>query len=220
MSVDKLIRVRFAQGQKNGFHETVIDRVNEYFETQHISPYANIHMWIKTIAVFCMYFGPYILMMLGFTADRPWLFFGGWVIMSVGMIGIGTSVMHDANHGSYSANPRVNNFIGAILEVIGGYTVTWKIQHNQLHHTYTNIAGLDEDIDSIKLLRFSPRQPHYWYHKYQYIYAFGFYMLMTLMWMTAKDYKQVVRYRQHDLLVKYKVSLNQALFRITMYNHV
>jgi linoleoyl-CoA desaturase len=137
--------------------------------------------------------------------------------MGCGMIGIGTSVMHDANHGTYSRNKRINNFIGWILEVIGGYTVTWKIQHNVLHHTYTNIAGLDEDIDSIILLRFSPRQKWYWFHRYQYIYAWFFYMIMTLYWMTAKDYLQVVRYKQHDLLVKQKVSLKQALFRITLY---
>ena len=23
----------------------------------------------------------------------------------------------------------------------------WKIQHNVLHHTFTNVDGLDEDID-------------------------------------------------------------------------
>jgi linoleoyl-CoA desaturase len=40
---------------------------------------------------------------------------------------------------------------------------------------------------------------------------------MTLFWMTAKDYLQVVRYRQHDLLIKHKVSLKQAIFRITLY---
>ena len=42
-------------------------------------------------------------------------------------------------------------------------------------------------------------------------------MMMTLFWMTAKDYLQVIRYKQHDLLIKYKVSLKQAIFRITLY---
>ncbi|MBI2270907.1 MAG: acyl-CoA desaturase [Bacteroidetes bacterium] len=174
-------------------------------------------MWVKTIVILLLYFVPYTLMTIGLAAGQPWLFFGLWFLMAWGMIGIGTSVMHDANHGTYSANKKVNSFIGYILELIGGYTVTWKIQHNQLHHTYTNIAGLDDDLDSIKLLRFSPRQPRYWFHRYQHIYVWFFYMIMTLFWMTAKDYRQVVRYKQHDLLTKHKVSLKQALFRITMY---
>jgi linoleoyl-CoA desaturase len=217
MKVRELSKVRFAAKPERGFLATVTTRVNEYFTKHRISPYANTQMWIKTAVMLLLYFLPYVLMVTGLAAGRPLIFYGLWFLMGCGMIGIGTSVMHDANHGTYSRNKRINNFIGWILEVIGGYTVTWKIQHNVLHHTYTNIAGLDEDIDSIILLRFSPRQKWYWFHRYQYIYAWFFYMIMTLYWMTAKDYLQVVRYKQHDLLVKQKVSLKQALFRITLY---
>jgi linoleoyl-CoA desaturase len=42
-------------------------------------------------------------------------------------------------------------------------------------------------------------------------------MVMTLFWMTAKDYLQVVRYKQHDLLVTQHVSIRQALVRLTLY---
>jgi linoleoyl-CoA desaturase len=209
--------VRFAPRGKDSFYEAVIADVKAYFEQNKISPYANAAMWIKTVVMLLLYLVPYTLMVTGVSSGHPWLFFTFWLLMGAGMIGIGTSIMHDANHGTYSARKSVNNFIGHILEVIGGYTVTWKIQHNVLHHTYTNIAGLDEDLDSITLLRFSPRQPRYWFHRYQYIYAWFFYMVMTLFWMTAKDYLQVVRYKQHDLLVKQKVSLRQAVFRITVY---
>lgn len=217
MIINILNVVRFAPSGKDSFHQTVLSEVQSYFDKNRISPYANSTMWLKTTVMLLLYFVPYILMVTALGAERAWLFWGCWVLMALGMVGIGTSVMHDANHGTYSANKKVNTFIGFILEIIGGYTVTWKIQHNQLHHTYTNIAGLDEDIDSVKLLRFSPRQPRYWFHRYQYLYVWFFYMLMTLFWMTAKDYIQVIRYKQHDLLTKHKVSLSQAIFRITMY---
>jgi linoleoyl-CoA desaturase len=215
--VKKLNIVRFAPRGKDSFIEAVTEEVNNYFDANHISRYANTTMWVKTIMMLLLYFVPYILMVTGMGAGNPWLFFGFWFLMGMGMIGIGTSIMHDANHGTYSPNKRVNNFIGHILEIIGGYSVTWKIQHNVLHHTYTNVAGLDEDIDAMGLLRLSPRQPRRWFHRYQYLYAWFFYMIMTLFWMTAKDYLQVVRYKQHDLLVKQKVSLKQAVFRITLY---
>jgi linoleoyl-CoA desaturase len=217
MSAGEFNIVTFAPPGKDSFHSTVMERVKSYFKINNISPYANAKMWVKTIVMLSLYFVPYVLMVTGMGAGRPWLFFGFWFVMAIGMIGIGTSVMHDANHGTYSPKRKVNRAIGFILEIIGGYAVTWKIQHNQLHHTYTNIAGLDEDLDSIKLLRFSPRQPRAWYHRYQYLYVWFFYSMMTLFWMTAKDYIQVVRYKQHDLLVKHHVSLKQALFRITMY---
>lgn len=209
--------LRFAPRQKNGFYETVISKVNNYFETNHITPYANTTMWVKTAIMLSLYILPYIFLVLGFSSNSYLLFFGMWFLMGWGMVGIGTSVMHDANHGTYSSNPKVNHFMGRILEFIGGYTVTWKIQHNVLHHTFTNIAGLDEDLDAIRYLRFSPKQPRSWYHRYQHIYAWFFYMVMTLFWMTAKDFIQVVRYKQHDLLVKQHVTIRQALFRIILY---
>lgn len=220
MGSGKLDIVRFAPRGENSFIETLNSRVKSYFVTHHISPYANAGMWVKTITMLLLYFVPYLLMVVGLGAENRWIFMGLWFIMSWGMSGIGTAVMHDANHGTYSPNKKMNRFIGHILEIIGGYTVTWKIQHNVLHHTYTNIAGLDDDIDSIILLRFSPRQKWHWFHRYQYLYAWFFYMVMTLFWMTAKDYLQVVRYKQHDLLVKQKVSLKQALLRITVYKLV
>jgi linoleoyl-CoA desaturase len=215
--MEAMTNVRFARAGRDGFHGAVISRVNDYFKVNKLSPYANFAMWFKTVFMLLLYFVPYGFMMTGMAEGHPWLFFGLWFLSGLGMVGIGTSVMHDANHGTYSANPKVNTAVGSILEVIGGYTVTWKIQHNVLHHTYTNVAGLDEDIDNMIILRFSPHHKRYWFHRYQHIYAWFFYMLMTLYWMTLKDYFQVIRYKQHDLLVKQKVSLWQALFRITIY---
>jgi len=217
MAAQKLTSVSFAPAPKDSFHRTVIMKVNGYFRKNRLSPYADARMWLKTAVMLFLYFAPYVLIVTGFGAGQPWLFFGCWFVMGWGMVGIGTSVMHDAHHGTYSPDKKVNNLIGYILEIIGGYTVNWKIQHNVLHHTFTNVSGLDEDIDSIKLLRFSPRQPLRWYHRYQYIYVWFFYMLMTLFWMTAKDFLQVFRYKKHNLLAGQKVSLGQALFRITMY---
>ncbi len=220
MNTEKLKIVRFAPRGKDSFLEAVTTKVNAYFASHHLSPFANTSMWVKTIVILLLYFVPYLLLMTGIGANNRWLFFGFWFLMSWGMSGIGTAVMHDANHGTYSPNKKVNHFIGYMLEIIGGYTVTWKIQHNVLHHTYTNITGLDDDIDSIVFLRFSPTQPRYWFHRYQYIYAWFFYMIMTLFWMTAKDYLQVVRYKQHDLLLKQRVSLKQAILQITLYKLV
>jgi len=217
MKVKKLDIVRFAPKGEDSFYDAVVAKVQEYFETKGISPYANAAMWVKTAIMLLLYFVPYVLMVTGLASGNLWVFFSLWFLMGMGMSGIGTSVMHDANHGTYSANKKINNFISHILEIIGGYTVTWRIQHNVLHHTYTNVAGLDEDIDSIKLLRLSPTQPRYWFHRYQHLYAWFFYAIMTLFWMTAKDYLQVIRYKQHDLLIKQKVSLREAVLRITCY---
>ena len=76
----------------------------------------------------------------------------------------------------------------------------WKIQHNVLHHSFTNIDGLDEDIDTPGILRFSPDRPLKKVHKLQFIYAWFFYGVMTLFWMTAKDWMALARYRKKGLI--------------------
>lgn len=217
MKTNKLDIVRFAPKGMDSFYDTVKDRIKEYFERNNISPYANARMWIKTAVMMLLYFVPYFIILTGWGAGSTLLFFGLWILMGFGMSGIGTAVMHDANHGTYSVNNKVNKLISYMLEVIGGYTVNWKIQHNILHHTYTNITGLDEDIDTMGLIRLSPNQPLKWFHRYQYLYAWFFYMIMTLYWMTAKDFFQASRYKKMGLLVKEQVSLKQAMWRLAFY---
>ncbi len=217
MNTEKLDIVRFAPKGENSFYDAVVSRVHHYFESNNISPFANREMWVKTAVMLLLYLVPYLLMVTGMTAGNTWLFFALWLCMAAGISGIGTSIMHDANHGTYSSNKKVNNFLSHILDAIGGYSVTWRIQHNILHHTYTNIDGLDDDIDNSVFLRLSPHKPRYRFHRYQYIYAWLFYMMATLFWMTVKDYRQVYHYRHYNLLVKQKVSTNKALGQITLY---
>lgn len=217
MNIKRVNIVTFESKGKDSFLETVTQRAKTYFETHNISPYANAAMWVKTAIMLLLYFVPIVLIITGVGAISPWLFFGLWLLMAFGLIGIGTSVMHDANHGTYSPNKNVNRLMGAVLELVGGFTVNWKIQHNVLHHTYTNIDGLDEDIDSVVFMRLSPRQPLYWFHRYQFLYIWFFYSIMTLYWMTAKDFVQVFRYKRKDLLIKQRTTLKKAVFNLTLY---
>ena len=88
---------------------------------------------------------PWGLIAFGATGTG-WGFWVTEIIMGFGLAGIGLNVMHDANHGAFSSNKRVNAVIGKVLDLVGGNSAMWKIQHNVLHHSFT-IEGLDEDID-------------------------------------------------------------------------
>jgi linoleoyl-CoA desaturase len=130
--------------------------------------------------------------------------------------GVGMTVMHDANHGSYSKNPGINRWIGNSLFLLGGQPATWKIQHNNIHHRFTNIDGYDADIDPAPLLRFSPHKPLRKFHRFQYIYAWLLYGLMTLVWITTKDFKQLVKYRKMELLGGGKNSFNRLMVELVL----
>ncbi|WP_234735716.1 fatty acid desaturase family protein [Tellurirhabdus bombi] len=114
-------------------------------------------------------------------------------IMGIGISGIGMSVMHDANHGSFSAISWVNTLSSSSLYLLGGNVLNWRVQHNTLHHTYTNIHDMDEDITGKPLLRLSPSERPKQYHQYQHIYAFLLYGLMTFSFF-VKDFRQAYRY--------------------------
>lgn len=142
-----------------------------------------------------LYLVPYILMVAGLvTTVAPVLVC--WFVMGLGMPGLGMVTMHDANHGSFSRHQRVNRFFGNSLYLLGGFPPNWRYQHNTLHHGFTNIEGHDEDIAPPGILRFSPHRPLKKIHRYQHIYAWFFYSLMTISWIVAKDFRSFKKYQK------------------------
>ncbi|MFP5471570.1 MAG: fatty acid desaturase family protein [Bacteroidia bacterium] len=200
---------RFNPNNGAEFYKILKSRVDEYFASKKISRNANAKMVIKTISMILIYILPYLALMIGDFSG--WLFFAMWLIMGIGMAGIGLSVMHDANHEAYSKNKRVNTVLGYLVNFLGGHATNWKIQHNVLHHTYTNIDGLDEDINPGKILRFSPNAPKLKVHKYQHYYAWFFYSLMTIVWTLTKDFNQLVRYNKQGLVKAQRTTLGKEL---------
>lgn len=205
----KVSGVKFNAKEKPEFFIELRKRVNAHFKEKNISKHANTNMVVKTIFMVCLYFIPLFMMIFGAVGSLGMMYFL-WFLMGLGMSGIGLSVMHDANHGSYSRNKNVNNAIGYIITFIGGYHVNWKIQHNVLHHSFTNIHGHDEDIEK-GVMRFSPTQERKPIFRFQLFYAPILYGLLTIYWLIAKDFEQLARYRKKDLLKAQGLTYNQAL---------
>lgn len=208
--------VKFVPRNPDTFFSIAKQRVDQYFTENNISKNGNRKMYIKTAAMVSMYFVPCILIITGALSSSLVLFYGAWALMGLGILGIGCSVMHDSNHGSYSTNKKLNEALGSLLNIIGGYSPNWKIQHNILHHTYTNLDGLDEDIEAGILIRMSPHKPRLKMHRYQHIYSWFVYCLMNLFWITVKDYRKIFHYHKEDLLKKQKLTLKSALLELSL----
>jgi linoleoyl-CoA desaturase len=192
-------RVNFSNNVNTEFFETVRKKVNDYFKSNNIPKVGNYKMVVKSVVMILLYLGPYALLMSGVVVN-PWVIWVMWMIMGFGMAGIGLAIMHDANHGSYSSNAKVNRYMGYLINLVGGSVTNWKIQHNVLHHSYTNVEGHDEDITSLPILRFSPSQKLMKIHRFQYIYAWFFYSVMTFNWFIYKDIPQLIRYKKEGKL--------------------
>lgn len=179
------------------FYPLLKRRIDSYFSENQIDKKANATMVVKTISMLLMYFVPFTLILCCSFPFYINLFLA--VIWGFGLAGIGLSVMHDANHQSYSHNALVNKLLGYTLNVVGGNAYTWQVQHNVLHHTYTNIQGHDEDLDAGIVVRFSKKATHRPFHKFQHYYAFALYTLVTISWVVIKDLKKLFKYHRENI---------------------
>jgi len=185
--------LKFVSKDRSQFTATLRKNVNEHFKTKGISTKGNFKMLIKTAAMISIYVIPFILILT--LPLSAWTIFPLSIIMGIGMAGIGMGVMHDAVHGSFSKRSWVNKLLSNTMYFIGGNTFNWKIQHNINHHTYTNIEGFDEDIEPKGSLRLSNLTPLKRIHRFQHIYAFALYCLMTLA-RTVNEFGQLIRYNK------------------------
>ena len=158
-------------------------------------------MVVKTVIMLTLFCVPLILLGSGLVTS-VWLLFLLYILSGLGMAGIGMGVMHDAIHGSYSKNKKINTLLGYSFNLIGANQTVWKIQHNILHHTYTNIDHADDDLNAPFFLRFSPNAKHYWVHQFQHIYIWFFYGISTISWITTKDFVRLKRYKNMGFLNK------------------
>jgi linoleoyl-CoA desaturase len=125
-------------------------------------------------------------------------------------------LMHDANHGTFSEKQGVNSLLSKSLYLLGGFPPNWQYQHNTLHHGYTNIEGHDEDIDPGGFLRFSPHKPHRNMHRYQHLYAWFLYGLMTISWVTVKDFVRLFKYKKEGVSLSSNKKHKQLLIDLSI----
>ncbi len=189
--------ISFVNKEKTQFYAILNQRVEAYFKQNGLSKRANASMVVKTIVLLLAYLLPFAILVW---VQPPFaVTLGLWVMMGFAMAGVGMGIMHDACHGAYSTNERVNTWLGRSINLVGGYDYTWKLQHNFLHHTFTNIVHYDEDIADKGILRMSPHTKVKPVHRFQWVYALLFYSITTLYWGTVKDFMQLARYTRNGV---------------------
>jgi linoleoyl-CoA desaturase len=165
------------------FFNSLKNSVDEYFNRNNIRKTGNIKLYIKTAVLITFTLALYVGV----------LFFPvpGWIALIMAatfglcMAFIGFNVMHDACHGSFSSRKWVNDVFGLSMNALGGNAFLWKLKHNIIHHTYTNVDGVDDDINNMPFMRECSSQPWKPMHKFQGYYMFMLYGFTSIfMWIT------------------------------------
>jgi linoleoyl-CoA desaturase len=162
----------------NSLHAELKRRVNLYLEDHAIKATGNFKLFSKAIILMSLFVVTYIHLIFFtppvFYAILECVLFGGLIAA------IGFNVMHDGSHGSFSKYAWLNKLASSSISVLGASRFMWAMKHVTLHHTYTNIDGVDDDIEVGVLMRMAPTQKHYGLHRFQHIYFWGLYMLLYI----------------------------------------
>ena len=172
------------------FYQELKKRVNDYLAENNIKPTANTEMKVKTVLILASFVGIYVA--LAFFQWPIYVTLLLCVAMAFTVAGIGFNIMHDAAHRSYSKKGWVNGILAHTLDLIGASVALWKTKHNVIHHTYTNVPHWDGDIAQDDLIRLAPQQPFLKIHRYQHIYAFFLYSLLSIVWIHYGDYRKLI----------------------------
>jgi linoleoyl-CoA desaturase len=147
-------------------------------------------LWAKSALVIAWTVVSYLLL-LEVTTTPPAVIAAS-VSLGLAAAGIGFCIMHDANHGAFARNRTVNRLATYSLDLIGGSSYVWRVKH-LAHHTYTNVADHDPDIDALPFARFEPTQTRRPWHRFQHVYMWALYALVTVRWQMVTDFTFLAR---------------------------
>lgn len=206
----KLPKITFSPDEINQHRWKMLkERVDNYFLSNNIAPQGNMKLYKKTVILFITEIVLYCLLVF---TDLPYSVKEFLCILfGVNTAAIGFNIMHDASHGSYSKEEWINTLMSYSLNLVGGNAYLWKKKHVIAHHTYTNIKGLDDDIEIMPFIRIDDTDPKFWFHKYQHKvwYWALFYSLTYLFWIFFQDFKKYFTKRVGEK--KFKMDIKEHL---------
>lgn len=180
------MKIKFKDSRAIDFFKVLKERVDQYFLDNHLSQHANGWIHLKSCFFLTTQIGFYVAMLSGYFSIPMFLILYACFGVMTGLMNF--NIVHDALHGAYSSKAGVNRWLGYLYDLNGTSSYVWKVTHNMIHHTYTNIPGYDGDIDKAIILRLNPKDKRYPFHYYQNLYAFFLYSLVSANWVLYGDY--------------------------------
>lgn len=192
--------------KQNSFAQELKIRVDEYFKQYNLKKTGNWELYLKTAVLIPSAILIYVLLLTVTMPSFVMLLLAA--LLGAILASIGFNVMHDACHGSYSTRKWVNDLVGLSLNALGGNAFIWKFKHNILHHTYTNVDGMDDDIAKSPLMRQCHTQKWMPAHRFQHIYVVLVYAISSFAWVFLMDFNKYLQQKVHNTPLQ-KMSLKE-----------
>ncbi|MXV16436.1 fatty acid desaturase family protein [Hufsiella ginkgonis] len=190
------------------FFKSLKEKVNNYFEETQLPRTGGRKLFIKGMYIILSAIAIYVALVF-FTPPAPVAILL-CCLFGCNMAAIGFNIMHEGGHGSFSSHKWINEFSGYSLNVLGGTIHFWKQKHNIDHHTYTNIKGMDHDID-VQFMRLHAEQPKHWYHRFQHLYFVLLYGISYMAWILYEDFVKYFSGKMGKVGPKRKLEVKEHL---------
>lgn len=187
--VNHHLKVKFAP--TNSFHKELKRRITQHFVRNEISTKDDVKLYQKTLVIMTWFIVSWTLLV--FAAQTWWQAGLLCISLALAMGGIGFSIQHDGNHKAYSSHSWINQMAGFGADLMGVSSYFWNLHHTLLHHSYTNVCGVDLDIDLGVLARYAPQQERRWFHRFQHLYLPVLYCFLLVNWHFYRDFNDFVR---------------------------
>ena len=172
--------------RNSAFYNELKKNVENYFSQNQIRKTGNWRLYLKAATLVPAAVILFIIIL--FVPMSALLLILLSTLMGFVLASIGFNIMHDACHGSYSSKKWLNDTLGLTLNALGGNAFIWKFKHNIIHHTYTNVDGIDDDIAKSPIMRQCQTQKWVPAHRFQHIYVVLVYAISSFAWVFIMDF--------------------------------
>ncbi len=207
-----MAKITFSNSNNEFYHELKAE-VDQYFQERNLKRTGDWRLFSKTIILVGLAIAIYALLI--FVPLSGWQALLLCMLMGFILASIGFGVMHDANHGSYSSIPRLNDLLGLSANAMGASSFFWRQKHNIIHHTYTNVDGVDDDIAKSPIIRQCVTQKWVPAHKVQHLYLLPIYAMSSIFWIFFMDFTKYFTRRIYTTAAWKMTAKNHIIFWIT-----
>jgi linoleoyl-CoA desaturase len=199
--------------KNRAFYTHLKANVDKYFSDNNIKRTGNWELYSKTLILIPSAIAIYVLLLTVSMSGLAGILLSsllGFILASIGF-----NVMHDACHGSYSSKKWVNELLGYSLNALGGNAFIWKFKHNIIHHTYTNVDGVDDDIAKSPLMRQCASQKWVPAHRFQHIYVVLVYAISSFAWVFIMDFNKYFKQKVFTTPLQKMTTKDHVIFWVS-----
>jgi len=157
-----------------------------------------LKLWAKFIFYFLLSACFYTLL---YIVENPVSFVLCFVLLGFSSLLLAFNFAHDFSHNTIFKNKELNNLCFIfIYTIVGAHAEAWKNRHIYSHHYAPNVEDYDSDLKITNLIRVIPNSKHFWFHRFQHIYAPLAYTTYSLFWVFIKDF--VILFSKDEYTIK------------------